>query len=174
MTDSRAVVTVAAPAPDWTDAWGHPEYYRGVTLRRIFAYLVDIVVVSVLAALVWTAFLILGLLSLGLLFPLQALAVALVPLAYHSLLIASPAAATIGMRLFRLRVRSLAPEVDGGSGRPTIFQAIIQTVAFYGSIALTASAILVVALFNARRRTLHDWLAGTVVVNDPEDGPRTA
>mgnify|MGYP000986562236 FL=1 len=164
MADNRAVVTAAVP-PEWADPWRHPELFRGVTARRIFAYMVDLVVVGIVAAAVWFGFGVLALLSLGLLLPLQALAVALTPLAYHSFLISSPAAATLGMRVMGVHVASVAN--DGGSGRPTLFQAMIKTVAFYGSVALTSFLVLAVALFNPRRRTLHDWLAGTVVVNDP-------
>lgn len=163
MADSRAVLSPTPP--DWADPWKHPDLFRGITMRRIFAYLVDLVVVGVLAAAVWFGFGVLGLLSLGLLLPLQALAVALTPLAYHSLLIASPASATLGMRLLGIHVASLKDY--SGSGRPTLFQAMIQTVAFYGSVAFTSFLVLAVALFNPRRRTLHDWLAGTMVVNDP-------
>lgn len=159
------LVTVAPPMPDWADSWAHPEYYQGVTLRRVLAYLVDVLIVAVLAVIMWIATGMLTVLSFGLLLPLQALAVALVPLAYHVLLIAGPGSATFGMRLFGLQVLSIAPDFDAGGGRPSLFQAIIQVVAFYGSVAATGMLILVVSLFNARRRTLHDWLAGTVVVN---------
>lgn len=161
------LITIHTPAPEWADSWAHPEYYRGVTLRRVLAYLLDGVLVAVLAVMVWIATGMLTLLSFGLLFPLQALAVALVPLAYHALLIAAPGSATLGMRFFNLKVLSLAQDADAGGGRPSLFQAIIQVVAFYGSVAATGSLILIIALFNPRRRTLHDWLAGTVVVNAP-------
>lgn len=163
MSTSEAVIL--PPPPRWGDAWAHPEYFQGVTLRRIVAYVIDVMVVALLAILLWfiTSFLVV--LSFGLLFPLKALALALLPLAYHILLIASPGAATFGMRAMGLRVMSIAPGAELDGGRPTLFQAMIQIVAFYGSVAFTGSLILLVALFNPRRRTLHDWLAGTVVVN---------
>jgi uncharacterized RDD family membrane protein YckC len=110
----------------------------------------------------------LGLLTLGLLMPLHVLAVALVPFAYHTLLIGGERSATIGMRAMGLKVMSIAPDSPESQshGRPTLFQAMIQTVCFYGSLLATGSLILAVALFNPRRRTVHDFLAGTVVVND--------
>lgn len=168
MTDRHAIIAVPPPQPDWTDAWAHPEYYRGVTLRRVLAYVVDGLFVLALSAAGWVASGFLTLLTFGLLWPLQALVVALVPLAYHSLLIAAPGSATLGMRLFDLRVMSIAADAAARGGRPSIFQAIIQVVAFYGSVAATGSLVLAVALFNPRRRTLHDWVAGTVVVKAPE------
>jgi uncharacterized RDD family membrane protein YckC len=173
MTDRQTIIVAPRPAPtppqpDWADAWAHPEYFRGVTMRRVLAYVIDGLVVLVLAIAVWVATGLLTVLSFGLLAPLQALAVALVPLAYHSLLIAAPGSATLGMRLFGLKVRSIATDQDARGGRPTVLQAIIQVVTFYGSIAATGSLILIVALFNARRRTLHDWLAGTIVIKVPQ------
>jgi uncharacterized RDD family membrane protein YckC len=161
----HTTVAILPPTPDWADPWGHPEYYAGITLRRILAYVIDGAIVLVLAGLVWIATGILGVLTFGVLFPLHALAVALVPFCYHSLLIGGPLSATVGMRAIGIRVMSIDPSAVG-DGRPTLIQAMIQTVTFYGSLALTGSLVLVVALFNARRRTLHDLLAGTVVVND--------
>lgn len=140
------------------------ELFDGITLKRVFAYMIDLMVVVVLSALMWGGMAILGVLSLGLLFPLLPLAVALVPLAYHTLTIAGPAQATIGMRMLGVRVVS----VVGDGDRPSLVQAALATIAFYGSIGLTGSLILVVALFNARRRALHDFLAGTVVINAPK------
>lgn len=164
MAEDNAIIIT--PSPPWGDPWTYPEYFTGITSKRIFAYLIDVVAVSVAAIIVWVAFGLLGLATLGLLLPLQAVAVALTPLVYHTAFIASQGSATLGMRVLGIRVASLTVSADAGSGRPTLFQAMIQTVAFYGSIALTSFLILVVALFNSRRRMVHDWLAGTVVVND--------
>ncbi|MBC7906918.1 MAG: RDD family protein [Rhodospirillaceae bacterium] len=174
MSDARTVIIIPAPMPEWVDAWAHPEYYEGVALKRMFAYALDMLVVMALAVAVWFAGFILGVLSFGLLFPVQALAVALVPLAYHTLLIAGSRSSTLGMRAMGLRVMSIAQGAEAWAGRPTLLQAMIQTVAFYGSMALTGSLALLVALFNPRRRMLHDWLAGTVVVNDRSLTGRTA
>lgn len=159
-------IVVIPPQPEWGDAWAHPEYFAGVTLKRVLAYAIDILIVGALALPVWFIGTFLSALSFGLLAPVQALALALLPLAYHILLLAGSHSATIGMRIMGLRVMSLSRDALTWSGRPTLFQAMIQIVAFYGSMALTGALILLIALFNPRRRTLHDWLAGTVVVND--------
>lgn len=149
-------VTIIPPPTAFQD----PTIYHGITSKRVFAYLVDMVLVCMAGAAVWIGMGIIGLASLGLLLPLQPVAVALVPLAYHVAFIASPAAATLGMKLLGIRV------ADANTGAPpSLAQAVIQIVAFYGSVTLTAWLILIVALFNPRRRTLHDVLAGTVVIN---------
>ncbi|CAA7623665.1 conserved membrane hypothetical protein [Candidatus Terasakiella magnetica] len=154
--------------PEWGDPWGHPRYFMGVTPRRVYAYLLDIVVVGLLMGMAYVASIILGALTLGLLWPLMIFLVSLVPIAYHTLTIGGERSATFGMRAAGIKVMSLAPGAVQNGGRPSLLQALIQTVGFYGSCAPTFCLILVVALFNPRRRTVHDFLAGTVVVNDPK------
>jgi uncharacterized RDD family membrane protein YckC len=141
-----------------------PEAYDGLVTRRILAYLIDLLILAMLALLVWLILGAAGLLTFGLLLPLQPLALALLPFAYHILLIAGEGSATLGMRLMGLRVYSI---VDGG--RPHLLQAALNVFIFYGSLALTGSLILLVALFNSRGRTLHDYLAGTIVLRQRRD-----
>ncbi len=63
------------------------------------------------------------------------------------------------MRIFDLELRS------GFRRAPRAFlQALVQTLLFYITVAMTCSLVLLFALFNRRRRTLHDVLAGTVMV----------
>jgi len=157
----------APTVPEWGDPWRHPIYYLGVTPRRVYAYCLDLVVVGLLWLVVFIGCVILGALSLGLLAPLLGLVLALVPICYHTVTIGGARSATFGMRIAGLRVMSIAPGAEASGGRPSLVQALVQTVAFYASLAMTGSLILLVALFNPRRRTVHDVLAGTVVVNDP-------
>ncbi len=162
-TSSLLPAPITPPDRDWSDPWERPDYYQSITTRRLCAYGVDVLILLLLGGIGWTLAIVLGLASLGLTLPLTAFLLPLLPLAYHSLLIAGPQSATIGMRLFNIRVASLAPSL---AGRPSILQAIIQTICFYGSLSFAGPLIMVVALFNPRRRLLHDWLAGTVVIND--------
>ncbi|TAN59158.1 MAG: RDD family protein [Magnetospirillum sp.] len=163
----RQSVATIEHCPEWGDPWGHPRYYLGITARRVYAYLLDIVVVGLLSGMAFVASVILGALTLGLLWPLLMVVLGLVPILYHTLAIGGPRSATLGMRVAGIKVMSIAPGAEQDGGRPTLLQAMIQTIGFYGSIAITCTLILLVALFNPRRRTLHDFLAGTVVVNDP-------
>jgi uncharacterized RDD family membrane protein YckC len=43
-------------------------------------------------------------------------------------------------------------------------QALIQTALFYITVGATCSLILLLVLFNGHKRTLHDMVAGTVMV----------
>lgn len=152
-------ITIIPPGPDM-DSMRHPDLFSGITLKRIFAYLIDLVVISILVMAAWVATGLLEILSFGLLLPLQAMVVVLLPLAYHTLMIAGPASATLGMRVMGVQVANAADGLP-----PSLLQALILTVAFFGLVALTGFLVLIIALFNPQRRTLHDFLAGTVVIN---------
>jgi uncharacterized RDD family membrane protein YckC len=139
------------------EPYASAEFYEGVIWRRVVAYGVDLFILGIVAVFAWIALGALTVLSFGLLSPLWLL-YGLIPVAYHTLLLAGPRSATLGMRLFGIELRSWTGE------RPLLLQALIQTVLFYLSIAATCSLILLVALFNRRRRTFHDFLAGTMVI----------
>jgi uncharacterized RDD family membrane protein YckC len=140
------------------DPAAFPEAYEGVLLRRALAYFVDLLAIGVIAVLVWIVFAILWFVSFGLLGPVLWFLFGLIPLAYHTLLLSGPWSATVGMRLFDVELRSVSGE------RPGFLQALAQTALFYVTVGATCSLILVIALLNRHKRTLHDWLAGTVVV----------
>lgn len=135
-----------------------PEAYAGVLWRRTLAYFVDLVCIGALAIPFCIVFAVLWLLSFGLLGPALWFLLGLIPLAYHTLLLSGPWSATLGMRLFDIELRSATGE------RPGFLQALAQTALFYITVGATCSLILVIALLNRHKRTLHDLLAGTVVV----------
>jgi len=141
----------------WTrepDPMTHPELFDGVMFRRVIAYLIDVTILSGAVLFLWF----LVVVTLGLLGPIAALVTPVIPIAYHSLMIGGPNSATIGMRMMGIEVRRL----DGS--RPDLGLALMQTLLFYATLALTG-LLLIVALFNDRRRCLHDWLSGTLTVN---------
>lgn len=134
-----------------------PSLYSGTVARRSLGYLVDVVVIALLGACLGFALSIVGLLSFGLLSPLGIVVLALWPLFYHCFFLAR-SGATPGMRLFGVELR------DWSGGPVAPLQAVLAVVLFYASIAFTAWLILLVALLNERGRTLHDFLANTLVV----------
>lgn len=138
---------------------------EGVATKRILAYIVDVVVISILLTIASVAAGIVGIISLGLLLGPLTLLLALVPLAYHTFLLGGAKSATLGMRMMGIELRTW----DGY--RPGYLQAALQTIVFYISIGLTTWLILLVVFFNDHRRTLHDLLCGTVVINTPDHPP---
>jgi uncharacterized RDD family membrane protein YckC len=134
-----------------------PIYYDGLLWRRPLAYAVDLLVIGMILLLLKLVLGFMTIVTFGLLSPLW-LFLPFVPIAYHTLLIGGPSSATLGMQLFGIEVRTWT------GNRPGYLQAAVQTAVFYVTVGMTASLILLVALLNERRRALHDFLAGTVVL----------
>lgn len=145
-----------AAAPD---ALAFPEYFDGIAVKRVLAYFIDAAIILAVMAGVWVVFALLTAMSFGLLAPVLWPGLPLVPLLYHTLTIGGEGSATFGMKLLGVTVRTW----DGR--KPGYFQAALNTIVFYLSVGVTGWLILVVALFNDRRRTLHDFMCGTVVIN---------
>jgi uncharacterized RDD family membrane protein YckC len=155
----------AVPRPD---KLATPALYEGLLWRRPAAYLVDLVILGIIVAVLWVLFFFLGIVTLGLawlLIPGALFSLPVVAIAYHALLVGGSRAATFGMRLADLEVRT----VEGG--RPSVLQAALQSLLFYATVPPTGSLILLVGLLNARWRLVHDFLSGTVVVRAGEAGP---
>ncbi|MBH63275.1 MAG: RDD family protein [Alphaproteobacteria bacterium] len=142
-----------------SQAYSDPRFLVGIPFKRVIAYLVDVIAIAVLAASIAVITFVPVVLSLGLLKPFVAGLIALVPVLYHTLLIGGERPATLGMRLLGIEVRRL------NGDKPGYGLALIQTMLFYVTVSLTSWLILLVALFNRKHRTLHDFLCGTMVIN---------
>jgi len=165
---SSSLPSLRLGAADWSDGPPHPRdkpaLYEGLLIRRVLAYAADVVAIAILSTAAWVAFGILGAMTFGLLIPVGIIVIGLIPVCYHTYFLGSRGA-TPGMRFFDLEMWSL-------TGRqPEYVQAFLATVLFYLSVGLTASLVLIVALFNDRQRTLHDTLAGTIVLRRAGSGP---
>lgn len=130
---------------------------EGVMIRRVFAWLIDVLLIALLLGALWIALLLFGVLTLGLGLPLLG-ALPFVPFCYHLLFVAGSGSATPGQQAFGLVVRR-----DDDFGRPSFAQAFVYTLGFYLTLA-TTGLLLLVALFTVRHRTLHDLASGLVVV----------
>ncbi len=128
----------------------------GVPLRRVWAWLIDLAAIAVIAGVLWVVLVTFGLLTLGLGLPLLGL-LPVVPFVYHVGFVAA-SAATPGQALMGLTVRQ-----DDDLSFPSLVQAALFTLGLY--VTLAAGVVwLGVALFTVRRRALHDMVAGVVVV----------
>lgn len=139
------------------DPMARPDYYDSIVLRRSIAYLIDCAILFLIGLALTLALAIFGIITLGLgfhFFPL----LSIVPIAYSTALIAGSDSATFGMRIMGVEVRSWSGE------RPNFVQALVMSLLFYGTIAITWFFGLLVVFFNVRRRAVHDFLAGIVVV----------
>ena len=81
-------------------------------------------------------------------------------LAYYGMTLGSPASATIGMRAMDIEMRTWY-------GSPAYFVlGAVHAVVFWITVSALTPFVLLVCLFNERRRCLHDILVGTVVINN--------
>ena len=79
---------------------------------------------------------------------------------YVGVTLGSPHSATYGMRLMGLQMRTWY-------GAPMYFVlGAVHAIFFWVLSTALTPLVLLVSLFNSRRRTLHDFLTGTVVIND--------
>ena len=131
--------------------------YDGVRTRRVFAFLLDYLIVGLLCIPFAILIALLGLLTFGLgwaLFGILAPAVALV---YVWNTLGGRNQATVGMRMMNIRLDRL-------DGRPVDgLLAVVHSVLFWAGNVVLTPLILLVSLFADRKRTLHDLLLGTVV-----------
>jgi uncharacterized RDD family membrane protein YckC len=130
---------------------------EGVLTRRLFAWLIDVLLIGLILAALWVLLLLFGLLTLGLGLPLLGV-LPFIPFCYNWLFVAGRASATPGQQALGLAVRR-----NDDLGPPSLLQALVFTLVFYLTLAATG-LLLLVALFTVRRRTLHDLASGLVVV----------
>jgi uncharacterized RDD family membrane protein YckC len=151
-----------APPPHAFDPYSHPELFRGVLTRRLFAFLIDCVVLAVPVILACLFIAVFGVVTLGLgwvLFWLVSPASIVWALVYFGSSLGGPHSATLGMRVMDLEMRTWY-------GAPAYFVlGAMHAVLFWVSVSFLTPLVLLVGLFNGRRRLLHDILLGTVVIN---------
>src|SRR3954471_24234061 len=148
--------------PHAFDPLAQPELFRGVATRRVFAFLIDLVVLSIPVILGYLFIAVFGLLTLGLgwaLFWLAWPASVVWAILYYGASLGGQHSATIGMRVMHLERRTWY-------GAPGYFVlGAMHAVLFWVSISFLTPLIVLVVLFNSRRRLLHDIILGTVVIN---------
>ena len=126
----------------------------GVRTRGIFAFCIDIVIVTILAMILWLVLLVLTLgLSLVLLPPIYPL----VAFFYNGLTVSGRKMATPGMRMMDLEMRLYR---DGS--RTPFINAAAHALFFYLSWMLPP--VFLVPLVDSEKRCLHDMLAGVLVL----------
>ena len=152
----------AGVQPHAFDPSTQPELFRGVLSRRVFAFLIDLVVLSIPVILAYVFVAVFGLVTLGLgwlLFWLVWPAAVAWALIYYGASLGGPHSATLGMRAMNL-------ELLTWYGAPGYFVlGAMHAVLFWVSISFLTPFVLLIGLFNGRRRLLHDIILGTVVIN---------
>lgn len=157
-----------AAQPHAYDPYMYPELFRGVATRRVFAFLIDMVVISVPVILGYIFIAVFGVVTLGLgwaLFWLAWPASVIWAIVYYGACIGGPSSATIGMRVMDLELRTWY-------GAPGYFVlGATHAVLFWVTVSFLSPFVVLVGLFNGRRRLLHDFVLGTVVINNSVRAP---
>jgi uncharacterized RDD family membrane protein YckC len=149
-----------ADQPHAYDPVKEPQLFQGVIRKRSVAFIVDAITILALTVVAYGVVALLGIITLGLAWLLFGLVFPAVGLGYNALTIGGPNSATIGQRMMGLEVRMWF----GGKVTPLI--AAFHALLFWFSLVVFCP-ILLWAFFDPRKRTLHDILAGVVVVNRP-------
>ena len=140
-----------------------PELFDGVLARRIIAFVIDLVVLSIPIVFIAMFITVIGVVTLGLGFLLYALLspiMVLWALFYYGITLGSPRSATLGMRVMDLEMRTWY-------GAPAYFVlGAVHAIVFWITVSVLTPFVLLVCLFNNRRRCLHDILVGTVIINN--------
>ena len=154
--------------PHAFDPLAQPELFRGVLTRRFFAFLIDLVVLSIPVILAVVFIAVFGIVTLGLgwaLFWLVSPASIVWALVYYGASLGGPHSATIGMRMMDLEMRTWY-------GAPGYFVlGAMHAVLFWVSVSFLSPLVVLVGLFNGRRRLLHDIVLGTVIINNSVRSP---
>jgi uncharacterized RDD family membrane protein YckC len=144
---------------DAFDPVRNPELFSGVRSRRIFAFLIDVIVIALLTFGAGVLVFFLGVFTLGLGFLLYAILPTATALLYVAFTLGGPQASTLGMRAMGLEMRLWY------GAKPYPLLAAVHAILFWFSVSLLTPLILLVSLFSDRKRLLHDIVLGTVVIN---------
>jgi uncharacterized RDD family membrane protein YckC len=130
-----------------------------IIFKRILAHVVDSAILLAIMAPIGFFMILTAIATLGLLIVPFAFAFLALRFLYYVGFTAGARSATPGMRILGIELRTAS------GGRPDFLQAFLRLAVYYVLIGLLTPLILLVALFNAQRRAVHDMVSETVVVN---------
>ena len=162
-SDPKRVGVSFEVKPHAYDPVTSPELFEGVLARRVLAFFIDVFLIAIPVVFAGLFIFVFGLVTFGLgwaLYWLLSPAAVIWALVYYGTTFGSPASATIGMRVMDLEMRTWY-------GGPMYFLlGAVHAIVFWITVSALTPLILLVGLFNDRRRLLHDMLVGTVVINN--------
>ncbi len=132
--------------------------YSGVLSRRVFAFLIDYLLIAALWVPAAVLVFFLGILTLGLGFLLYPILFFIVAGLYFGTTLAGPAKASPGMRAMGIAMVRL----DGR--RIDFVLAIAHLALFWILNSVLSPLILLAGLFTERSRLVHDLLLGTATI----------
>ena len=144
--------------PELPDPVTAPELFEGVLTRRVIAYIIDLVIMSIAASVLAIVGLIAGFLTFGLAWLVLPFAIPLLILGYYAVTLGSPARATVGMQVMDI---VLTP----ARGRPLDgWKILIHPIVFWITVWVAWPFSLVIALVTPRREMVQDLVTGTLML----------
>jgi uncharacterized RDD family membrane protein YckC len=129
--------------------------FEGVLSRRIFAFLIDYMVMAIVIAVLGAVIGVLGILTFGLAWMLYAVLVPIVVVPYVALTLGGRDQATPGMRAMDLKIVK-----DDGTQIDWLI-ATVHLILFWVANTILTPFVLLLTLFTSRKRALHDILLHT-------------
>lgn len=135
-----------------------PELFEGVLTRRVVAYLIDLVFITLLTLVLAAVAFVAGFLTFGLAWLTLFIVVPAAVLIYYTVTLGSSSRATIGMKMMDL---VLTPTRGQPLNGPLAF---MHALVFYITFWISWPISLLFALFTPRRQMIHDLITGTLVL----------
>jgi len=149
--------------PNFYDSDKNPEFFQGVLPRRIVAFCIDSVLIIGPIILLALFIFVFGLVTFGLgwlLFWILSPVFVIWAILYIGATLGSQHSATIGMRMMDLELRTWY------GGKVYFLLGAVHAIFFWISVSVLTPLILLVALVNRQHKLLHDFLTGTVMINN--------
>lgn len=147
-----------AARPALPDPASAPELFDGLLTRRATAYLVDVVLMSVIVFAITLVGAILGFFTFGLAWVSLVFAVPAAIILYYAATLGSPRRATVGMQMMDIVLTPTRGQpLDG-------WMAVLHALVFWITIWICWPVTLLFALFTPRRQMIHDLIMGTLMV----------
>ena len=134
-----------------------PELFENILTRRVLAYFVDLIIVSIISGAVIVVALLVGLVTLGLGWLTIPVALPFSVLIYYVATLGSHNRATVGMQLFDIVLTpTRGVPLDG-------WKVLLHPFVFWVTIWVFWP-LLFIGLFSQRRQLLHDMITNTMMV----------
>jgi uncharacterized RDD family membrane protein YckC len=147
-----------AARPELPSPTTAPELFEGILSRRVFAYLIDLVLIGVITLVLGFAGLILGFFTFGLAWAALALVVPASVLVYYAVTLGSHRRATWGMQMMDIVLTPARGQpLDG-------WMAILHAAIFWATFWIAWPLAVLFPLFTPRRQMLHDLVVGGLMV----------
>jgi uncharacterized RDD family membrane protein YckC len=135
-----------------------PELFEGILARRVFAFLIDLVVMGTMILAFSLVGLIAGFLTFGLAWLALIFVIPATIVLYYGATLGSPRRATMGMQMMDIVLTPTRGQpLDG-------WMAIIHAAVFWLTTWISWPLSLLFALFTPRRQMIHDLVTGTLMV----------